>query len=136
MAPVEHGAIAGAEVFEIPEATNGLETSVLARSEIVVDGKAALTADGEVGAEGMALLPSCRIRDLPLGGGSGMVPPTSPATADMAARQASRSCLVSPPTAGGTPQGGPVGFVGSLREAINEAGHKSIMPSSAVCQQG
>jgi hypothetical protein len=29
-----------------------------------------------------------------------------------------------------------VGFVGSLREAINEAGHRSIMPSSAVSQQG
>ena len=35
MAPVEQGAIGGAEVFDIPEATNGLETSVLARGDTV-----------------------------------------------------------------------------------------------------
>jgi hypothetical protein len=29
-----------------------------------------------------------------------------------------------------------VGFVGSLREAINEAGHRSIMSSSTASQQG
>src|SRR3974390_1417010 len=37
-APVERGAVGGAEVLDIPQATNSLETGVLARSEVVVDG--------------------------------------------------------------------------------------------------
>jgi hypothetical protein len=133
MAPVEQGAIGGAEVFDIPQATNGLETSVLARSEVVVDGEAALTADGEVGTEGMALASELkdqgfaigrRLRhgtaDFPGDGGYGCSP--------------SFPVLLSGvfPWREGCWKGGTVGFVGSSRESINEAGHRLIMPSLAV----
>jgi hypothetical protein len=137
MAPVEQGAIGGAEVFDIPQATNGLETSVLARSEVVVDGEATLTADGEVGTEGMALASELedqgraigwRLRygaaDFPGDGGHGCSPRFPVLLSDVFPRR--EGCW----------KGSTVGFVGSLREAINEAGHRSIMSSSAASQQG
>ena len=137
MAPVEQGAIGGAEVFDIPQATNGLETSVLARSEVVVNGEATLTADGEVGTEGMAMASELkdqgpargwRLRhgtaDFPGDGGHGCSPSFLVLLCDVFPRRQ------------GCGQGSPMGFVGSLRKAINEAGHRSIMPSSAVSQTG
>jgi hypothetical protein len=137
MTPVEHGAIGGAEVFDIPHATNGLETSVLARSEVVVDDEAALTADGEVGSEGMALASELEDQGPAMGrrlrhgtadfsgdGGHGCSPRFPVLLGDVLPRW--EGCW----------KGGTVGFVGGLREAINEAGHRSIMSSSAVSQQG
>ena len=137
MAPVEQGAIGGAEVFDIPQAANGLETSVLARSEVIVDGEAALTADGEVGTEGVALTseledqgPAIGRRlghstaDFPGDGGHGCSPSFPVLLTDVFPRR--EGCWKS----------GTVGFVGSLREAIDEAGHRSIMPFLAVSQQG
>src|ERR1700684_3018751 len=102
MAPVDQGAIGGAEVFDVPQATNGLETSVLARSEVVVNSEAAVPGDG----------------------GNGCSPSFPVLLSDVFPRR--EGCW----------KGGTVGFVGSLREAINEAGHRSIMPSSAAGQQG
>src|SRR5690349_17449782 len=54
--PVERGAVGGVEVFDVPQATNGQETGVLAGSEVVVDNKGAFTADGEVTIEGTTLV--------------------------------------------------------------------------------
>ena len=100
-------------------------------------GEAALTADGEVGTEGMALASELkdqgpargwRLRhgtaDFPGDGGHGRSPSLLVLLCDVFPRR--EGCW----------QGSTMGFVGSLRKAINEAGHRSIMPSSASSRQG
>ncbi len=96
---------------------------MLARSEVVVDRESAFTADREVGAESMTLVSqlddqgptrrrlSERAAGLPGDGGHRCLPSLP-----------FLFCDVFPGEDRGG-KGGPVGFVGNLREALNEGGH-------------
>lgn len=55
-APVEVGSVRRTEVFDVPQATNSLKTSMMTGGKVVVDSEVAITAGGEVGTEGMALV--------------------------------------------------------------------------------
>jgi len=134
--PVEHGAVGGAEVFEIPQAMNSLETGVLARSEVVVDSETAVTADGEVAIEGMTLvsdlddqgLTGPRLRDRAAGlsgdGGRGCLPSLLLLLGEVFPRR--EICG----------KGGTVGVIGSLRDAFNGSGHLSIVSRRPLTVQG
>ena len=128
MAPVDQGAIGGAEVFDVPQATDSLETGMLTGGEVVVDSEVAFTADGEVGTEGMTMVSD--LDDEGLG---------VRRLSDGAIRLAGHGGHDSLPSflllLGDVFPGrercgkrGAVGFVGSPGEAFNEGGHISIMP--------
>ena len=131
-APVERGAVGRTEVFDIPQATNILKTSVVTGGEVVVNSEVAFTASGEVGMEGMAPVsglddqgPGVRrlgegMAGLSGAGGHGGRPGLLLLLGDVFPRR----------ERGG--EGSTVGFVSSLCEAFERAGHISMMPERAA----
>ncbi len=115
--------------MDIPKAADEPEASVAAGSEFVLDNELALTADGEVGVEALALVPGLDDqRSGARGLGDGLA-----GLRGNGGHGGSPGLLLllggSFPGWEGFGVGVSVSFVRSLCEAIEGAGHVSIMPA-------